>query len=99
MGRKKLEGAALDRSVVVVVRCGCGELLARGGEERRGKGRWHCCRLYLCCKPPGEKTMRAICLRFCFLILELFLDEGDGPQAQAGMVCCLAHEIEGSTNH
>jgi len=33
MGRKKLEGAALDRSVVVVVRCGCGELLAGGGEK------------------------------------------------------------------
>ena len=98
-GEEEARRSSNGERSVGVVRCGCGELLARGGEERRGKGRWHCCRLYLCCKPPGEKTMRAICLRFCFLILEPFLDEGDGPQAQAGMVCCLAHEIEGSTNH
>ena len=81
--------------------CGAGavsclrEVERRGGEKGDGTAAAFICAV----NPPEKKTMRAICLRFCFLILELFLDEGDGPQAQAGMVCCLAHEIEGSTNH
>lgn len=69
-GRKKLEGAALERSVVVPW-CGrCGELLAGGGEEE--KREMHCCRFYLCCQPENKKTMHVICLRFCFLIPEIF---------------------------
>ena len=33
MGRKKLEGSSNGERSVVVVRCGCGELLAGGGEK------------------------------------------------------------------